>query len=103
MQNLQITLKVVDAAYNPQDEHTDHKIIACMNTVEVVTIKEIKPLVANPCVVSALLELHNISMWCDLFMTDQNFKLLHNKKWSNEVNCNCGILFILSDELLDHH
>lgn len=91
MQNLYIILNIVDAAYNPQDKHTGQKIIACLNTVEVATVKKIKPLLSNPHVVSALLALHNISMWHNLFMFEECFKQLHNKKWSNEVNCNSGI------------
>jgi hypothetical protein len=68
MQNLYITLNVVDAAYHPQDTNTGRKIISCLNTVEVSVVKEIKSLVLNPCVISALLALHKIPMWRDLFM-----------------------------------
>jgi len=62
MQNLYITLNVVDAAYHLQDTNTGRKIISCLNTVEVSAVKEIKPLVKNPCVASPLLALHEIPM-----------------------------------------
>ena len=103
MQNLYITLNVVDAAYHPQDTHTGRKIVSCLNTVEVSTVKEIKPLLSNPRVVSALLALHNIPMWHDLFMNEECFKQLHGKKWSNEVSYDCALqIIITSNHLLDH-